>query len=134
MAEQIRVRGHLLVSILVPHEFTVDAAELDEWMQEGGGAPWDGSGEDIREFIAAGDPSEWQGVWPKADPDWHPVESAELVEVEVIGTEESGDPRCADHKPVQHRDARPPWCNSCGLTASFEKPVGRLDQESGGSE
>lgn len=21
---------------------------------------------------------------------------------------------CANHKPVQHRDGRPPWCNACG--------------------
>lgn len=54
--------------------------------------------------------------------------------VEVALLPEPSDPRCADHKPVQHRDARPSWCNSCGLTASFEKPVGRLDQEPGGSE
>lgn len=23
-------------------------------------------------------------------------------------------PECDNHKPVQHRDGRPPWCNECG--------------------
>lgn len=36
---------------------------------------------------------------------------------------------CPDHLPVQHRDARPPWCNQCGLTADGLKPVGRLDRK-----
>lgn len=36
---------------------------------------------------------------------------------------------CEDHRPVQHRDARPPWCNKCGLTAGGLKPAGRLDRE-----
>lgn len=26
------------------------------------------------------------------------------------------------HNPVQHRDGKPPWCRTCGLTANFEKP------------
>lgn len=26
-----------------------------------------------------------------------------------------GEPNvCLDHKPVQHRDGKPPWCNTCG--------------------
>lgn len=29
---------------------------------------------------------------------------------------------CSDHKPVQHRDSKPPWCNTCGLTDSGHKP------------
>lgn len=32
------------------------------------------------------------------------------------------DVRCSEHKPVQHRDARPPWCDSCGLTEKFTRP------------
>jgi hypothetical protein len=35
---------------------------------------------------------------------------------------------CNDHKPRQHRDAKPPWCDRCGLTAGGELPVGRLDR------
>lgn len=27
-----------------------------------------------------------------------------------------------EHKPVQHRDGKPPWCNECGLTADGEEP------------
>lgn len=30
---------------------------------------------------------------------------------------------CVDHKPVQHRDLKPPWCNACGLTANFQEPA-----------
>lgn len=35
-------------------------------------------------------------------------------------------PVCEQHYPVQHRDGKPPWCASCGLTAEFEVPEGRL--------
>lgn len=31
-------------------------------------------------------------------------------------------PVCLAHNPVQHRDAKPPWCNSCGLTAGWQVP------------
>lgn len=24
-------------------------------------------------------------------------------------------PRCNAHKPVQHRDGKPPWCGKCGM-------------------
>lgn len=34
---------------------------------------------------------------------------------------------CPAHRPVQHRDARPPWCNACGLTEGGEVPTGPLD-------
>lgn len=27
-----------------------------------------------------------------------------------------------DHKPVQHRDGKPPWCKTCGLDADFRDP------------
>lgn len=30
---------------------------------------------------------------------------------------------CANHIPVQHRDGKPPWCPTCGLTANFQPPV-----------
>lgn len=33
---------------------------------------------------------------------------------------------CPDHKPVQHRDARPPWCRSCGKTADGSEPLRAL--------
>jgi hypothetical protein len=35
-------------------------------------------------------------------------------------------PACAEHKPVQHRDGKPPWCKRCGLTADFQTPVSRF--------
>ncbi|CAN5421798.1 hypothetical protein BH09ACT9_BH09ACT9_00310 [soil metagenome] len=91
MTEQIKVRGYLAVTITVPLEFTVELDELDEWMTEGGGSPWDGSADDVAEFIRAGDPTEWMAPWPAADPNNpdHSVDSAELVEVEVLGQGEA---------------------------------------------
>lgn len=41
------------------------------------------------------------------------------------------DPRkdgCEIHKPVQHRDNKPPWCKQCGLTAGGETPLSRADR------
>ncbi len=88
MSKQIKVRGYLRVEVLVPNEMTVDLDELDEWLMEDGSPGWDGGSDDVLEFIKAGDPADWQGSWPKADPDLHSVEGAELVEVEVLGTVE----------------------------------------------
>lgn len=34
-----------------------------------------------------------------------------------------------DHKPVQHRDGKPPWCKICGLTASFHVPRSAFARE-----
>lgn len=36
---------------------------------------------------------------------------------------------CPDHQPVQHRDGKPPWCKTCGLTAYGVVPVGLFDRE-----
>jgi hypothetical protein len=32
--------------------------------------------------------------------------------------------RIADHqhRPVQHRDGKPPWCSTCGLTSAGQEP------------
>lgn len=38
---------------------------------------------------------------------------------------------CSNHKPVQHRDGKPPWCNKCGLTAHGKVPVSRFKLEEG---
>jgi hypothetical protein len=27
------------------------------------------------------------------------------------------------HKPVPHRDGKPPWCDTCGLTTGYLKPL-----------
>ena len=45
---------------------------------------------------------------------WLPV----LVEAPLAGymhekPGQSAEPVCANHKPVQHRDGKPPWCNTC---------------------
>ena len=29
---------------------------------------------------------------------------------------------CDDHRPVQHRDGKEPWCESCRLTKDFRHP------------
>lgn len=34
-----------------------------------------------------------------------------------------------DHKPVQHRDGKPPWCKLCGLTADGKTPISRFDKK-----
>ncbi len=41
-------------------------------------------------------------------------------------------PESHAHKPVQHRDGKPPWCHACGLTADGQMPVSRFhrDEES----
>lgn len=31
-----------------------------------------------------------------------------------------------DHKPVQHRDGKPPWCRTCGLDENFKDPVAAI--------
>lgn len=31
-----------------------------------------------------------------------------------------------EHRPVQHRDGKPPWCDFCKLTVDFGKPVSRI--------
>jgi hypothetical protein len=36
---------------------------------------------------------------------------------------------CERHKPVQHRDGKPPWCNNCGLTKNGQVPKPRLGRE-----
>ena len=33
---------------------------------------------------------------------------------------------CQSHFPVQHRDGKPPWCHSCGMTADGCTPVSAL--------
>lgn len=45
----------------------------------------------------------------KKRPDPNPVEQAYVEE--------------HDHKAVQHRDGRQPWCKGCGLTANGEVPA-----------
>lgn len=33
---------------------------------------------------------------------------------------------CSNHRPVQHRDGKPPWCPICGKTADGKEPKSRL--------
>lgn len=39
--------------------------------------------------------------------------SAERCTLDCTPTE-TADPACTNHKPVQHRDGKTPWCNACG--------------------
>lgn len=34
---------------------------------------------------------------------------------------------CPEHRPVQHRDGKTPWCSLCGLTKEGLRPVSKLD-------
>lgn len=36
---------------------------------------------------------------------------------------------CVNHKPIQHRDGKPPWCKECGLTADYRIPPSRFDRK-----
>jgi len=45
--------------------------------------------------------------------------------LQVVGGEQPE--TCVSHKPVQHRDGKPPWCRKCGRTVLFEVPTSRLD-------
>ena len=62
------------------------------------------------------------------------VESGQLVELgfsstgaRCYGVNIMSD--CPGHRPVQHRDARPPWCNKCGLTAGGANPISRWERK-----
>ena len=35
---------------------------------------------------------------------------------------------CSNHRPIQHRDGKPPWCRICGLTADGKEPISRIGQ------
>lgn len=35
---------------------------------------------------------------------------------------------CPNHKPIQHRDGKPPWCRECGLTANGTVPKSRIPE------
>jgi len=43
----------------------------------------------------------------------------------VSGQHTAPDPH-PGHRPVQHRDGRPPWCRECGLDATGRTPASRL--------
>ena len=49
-----------------------------------------------------------------------------VIEDDVVGRLK-GKLMCSNHNPVQHRDARPPWCKMCGLTADGSVPQSSLD-------
>lgn len=53
----------------------------------------------------------------------HPAEAIEAAR-EASGTK--GREATHDHKPVQHRDGREPWCKVCGLNRNHEEPHSRL--------
>ena len=41
----------------------------------------------------------------------------------------SSDIDCRKHQPRQHRDGKPPWCNTCGLTSEGFEPRSRLTKD-----
>lgn len=34
---------------------------------------------------------------------------------------------CKAHIPIEHNDGKPPWCEECGLSSGYQKPVSLLD-------
>ena len=83
--------------------------------------------------------TEWGVVYPYAPTVVHPMVDRASAEAHVRSTGSilmwRGWLRDApevplhaypDHKPVQHRDGKPPWCKTCGLTAQYTVPVSRF--------
>lgn len=69
-----------------------------------------------------------RGAWRQA-----PLNRGEMVATRVLelpAREEENTNGSAggdhDHRPVQHRDGKPPWCKVCGLTTEGLEPVSRL--------
>ena len=56
------------------------------------------------------------------------AERPEAQEPETPDTTVVEEPTGHDHKPVQHRDGKERWCNTCGLTADGSEPTSRLDR------
>lgn len=54
----------------------------------------------------------------------------ETYDDHAYGHELAGD-GAHDHRPVQHRDGKPPWCKVCGLTEDGETPASRISSDSG---
>lgn len=52
--------------------------------------------------------------------------STGFFKFDVRGVSVDPEKACTDHKPRQHRDAKPPWCDKCGLTANMEMPISFL--------
>lgn len=36
---------------------------------------------------------------------------------------------CENHKPVQHRDGKPPWCRECGLDKNYQEPISIFNRQ-----
>lgn len=68
----------------------------------------------IREAIAKHPSPEAYAATQQADPSPWEAEQAHLFH--------------AEHKPVQHRDGKEPWCKTCGLTKAYEQPKSRFDR------
>lgn len=64
---------------------------------------------------------------PVVDPADFPAMRAALEAAAVVPVQTPPTSTCGDHRPVQHRDGKPPWCKSCGLTASFAVPHSRFE-------
>lgn len=61
------------------------------------------------------------------DERWEIRDEATRAVVEFLGERHEPEPLdCSIHKPVQHRDGKPPWCKECGLDANGNEPVSRL--------
>lgn len=63
--------------------------------------------------------------------DGEPIAGAEVVDGRVVLRTWldmlRANPPCDNHIPLQHRDRKPPWCSSCGLTADWANPHQKLE-------
>lgn len=47
----------------------------------------------------------------------------ECIEVKTAADKGRGiGPTCPEHRPVQHRDGKEPWCGLCGLNSNMKRP------------
>lgn len=71
-----------------------------------------GTGEEVPEG------ARWRGSYIDGAFVWHVFEILPRFDlanqIDTLGAD-SLLPRCTDHKPIQHRDGKPPWCGKCGL-------------------
>lgn len=81
---------------------------------------------ELRERAARAKPTYGYGGWAVTPP-WVPVDSETLVELLDHYTSETPLIRCLTHIPVQHRDGKKPWCETCGMTADGIPPTGPLN-------
>lgn len=80
---------------------------------------------DLRERAARAKPTYGYGGWAITPPRIL-VDAEALVELLDHYTSETPLIRCLTHIPIQHRDGKEPWCETCGMTKDGTPPGGLL--------